>query len=40
MLLFEPEYIGQLIDLGDRDAERRAPELHRFLTEELAPDEG
>ncbi len=35
MLLFEPEYIRKLIALGEADAERRAEELHVFLTEEL-----
>jgi NTE family protein len=33
MLLFDPEYLRNLIDLGDADAERRAEDLHRFLTE-------
>ena len=37
MLMFEPEYLGDLIDLGDADAERRSAELHRFLTEEIEP---
>lgn len=37
MLMFEPEYLGQLIDLGEADAERRGEELHRFLTEEIEP---
>lgn len=37
MLMFEPEYLGELIDLGDADAERRSEELHRFLTEEIEP---
>lgn len=37
MLMFEPEYLGDLIDLGDADAERRSEELHRFLTEEIDP---
>jgi hypothetical protein len=32
MLLFDPEYLGKLIELGDADAERRGAELHRFLT--------
>jgi NTE family protein len=39
MLLFDPEYIGKLISLGEGDAERRGEELHKFLTEELTPDE-
>jgi NTE family protein len=33
MLLFDPEYLTKLVELGEADAERRAPELHRFLTE-------
>jgi NTE family protein len=33
MLLFDPEYLGKLMDLGEADAERRAEELHQFLTE-------
>ena len=37
MLLFEPEYLHKLIALGEADAERKADELHRFLTEELTP---
>lgn len=38
MLMFDPEYLGKLIDMGDADAERRGEELHRFLNEELEPD--
>jgi NTE family protein len=34
MLLFEPEYLSKLIDLGEADAERRGAELHRFLVDE------
>jgi len=34
MLLFVPEFLSRLIELGDADAERRGAELHRFLTEE------
>ena len=33
MLLFDPEYLTKLIDLGDADAERRGEELHGLLTE-------
>ncbi|MEO5509861.1 MAG: patatin-like phospholipase family protein [Longimicrobiales bacterium] len=32
MLLFDPEYIRKLIALGEQDAERRAEEIHKFLT--------
>ena len=38
MLLFEPEYLNKLIALGEEDAERKAEEIDRFLTEELDPD--
>jgi hypothetical protein len=38
MLLFEPEYLNKLIALGEADAERKAEQLHTFLTEELTPD--
>ena len=38
MLLFVPEYLGKLIELGEADAERRGAELHRFLTEVLEPE--
>jgi NTE family protein len=38
MLLFEPEYLNRLMDLGAADAERNAEDLHRFFQEELTPD--
>lgn len=31
MLMFQPDYLGELIDLGERDAERLAPELEAFF---------
>ena len=37
MLLFDAEYLGKLIDLGEADAERRAEELHGFLTDTEDP---
>lgn len=37
MLLFDAEYLGKLIDLGEADAERRAAELHGFLTDTEDP---
>jgi NTE family protein len=36
MLMFQPDYLGELIDLGERDAERLAPELESFF-EDRAP---
>lgn len=32
LLLFQPDYVAALIELGRRDTERRAEELERFLT--------
>jgi NTE family protein len=31
MLMFQPDYLSQLIAMGERDAERRAPELEAFF---------
>lgn len=31
MLMFQPDFLKRLIDLGEHDAEARADELHRFL---------
>jgi NTE family protein len=31
LLLFQPEYLGRLIDLGEEDAERMAPDLEAFF---------
>jgi NTE family protein len=31
MLMFQPDYLGHLIDLGERDAESMAPELEAFF---------
>jgi NTE family protein len=31
MLMFQPDYLGELIDLGEHDAELMAPELEAFL---------
>jgi NTE family protein len=31
MLMFQPDYLGHLIDIGERDAERMAPELEAFF---------
>lgn len=31
MLMFQPDYLGHLIDLGEGDAERMAPELEAFF---------
>ena len=33
MLMFQPEYLECLIDLGERDAERRADEILAFLAD-------
>jgi NTE family protein len=38
MLMFQPEYLGRLIDLGEADAERMAPALAAFF--EDRPDTG
>lgn len=37
MLLFDAEYLWKLIELGYADAESRAEEMHRLLTEEGEP---
>lgn len=37
MLMFEPEFIRQLIELGDEDTERRLPELAALLEPTLDP---
>ncbi|HET9948003.1 MAG TPA: patatin-like phospholipase family protein [Longimicrobiales bacterium] len=34
LILFQPEYLRALIDLGERDAEERAPEIEAFLGSE------
>lgn len=31
MLMFQPDYLGQLIDMGEQDAERMAPALEAFF---------
>jgi NTE family protein len=31
MLMFQPDYLGTLIDMGERDAERMAPKLEAFF---------
>jgi NTE family protein len=31
LLMFQPDYLGRLIDLGDADAERMAEEMHAFF---------
>jgi NTE family protein len=31
MILFEPDYLGQMIEIGERDAEARLEELGAFL---------
>jgi NTE family protein len=31
MVLFQPDYIGRLIELGEADAEARADEIHAFI---------
>lgn len=31
MLMFQPDYIARLIDMGEKDAERMAPELEAFF---------
>ncbi len=33
MLMFQPDYLRCLLELGEHDAEARADELHEFLTE-------
>jgi NTE family protein len=36
MLMFQPDYLGHLIDLGERDAERMAAELEAFFEDREA----
>jgi hypothetical protein len=31
MVLFQPDYIGRLIELGEADAEARADEINEFI---------
>ena len=31
LLLFEPSYLGELMDIGERDAEARAEEIERLI---------
>jgi hypothetical protein len=31
MLMFQPDYLGELIDLGEQDAEWIAPQLEAFF---------
>lgn len=33
MLMFQPDYIERLMEIGERDAEEAAPDLERFLAE-------
>ena len=37
MLLFDPDYVGQLVALGEADAERHADAIGAFLERPLAP---
>ena len=37
MVMFEPEYLGLLMDLGEKDAEARSEEIQAFLRGEPAP---
>lgn len=39
LLLFEPAYLGRLLDLGDADTERRIEEIGRFLRGEGVEEE-
>jgi NTE family protein len=36
MLMFQPDYLSRLIDIGERDAEAMAPELEAFLEDREA----
>jgi NTE family protein len=36
LILFQPDYLKALIDMGERDAVQRAPEIRAFLEEEPA----
>jgi NTE family protein len=40
MLMFQPEYIGRLIELGARDAERRGDEILAFASGRSAVQKG
>jgi hypothetical protein len=31
MVLFQPDYIGRLIEIGEADAEARAEEIEEFI---------
>jgi NTE family protein len=37
MLMFEPEYLGRLIEIGEADGEARMPEIEALLATEAAP---
>jgi len=36
MVLFQPDYISRLIELGESDAEARADEINAFIQDETA----
>jgi NTE family protein len=40
LILFQPDYLRTLIELGEKDAEARAGEIEAFLTEPSAPSGG
>jgi hypothetical protein len=40
MLMFQPDYVGRLIEMGEADAESRAQELAEFMEPLLQPGPG
>lgn len=36
LVMFQPDYLSRLIELGEKDAEARAPDIERFLAHEPA----
>ncbi|HEX6133375.1 MAG TPA: patatin-like phospholipase family protein [Longimicrobiales bacterium] len=40
MLMFQPDYLGELIDMGERDAERMGQDLEAFFEDRVSADLG
>ncbi|HEV3233887.1 MAG TPA: hypothetical protein VG329_05015, partial [Candidatus Dormibacteraeota bacterium] len=38
MLMFQPDYLGRLLEIGERDALARGDEIRRLVAAQPAPD--